>query len=82
MVYRFLYKFPKDADKLIDGRYISFVQDEVNIHRGKLFHVFNREQLCSYEEAKRLVDRFQPGKEIHDFFDELSNKEVTIWRKK
>lgn len=82
MVYRFLYKFPKDADKLIDGRYISFVQNEVNIHRGKLFHVFNREQLCCYAEAKRLVDRFQPGKNVYDFFDELSNEEVTAWRKK
>lgn len=82
MVYRYLFKYPTDPYILTDGRNVRYLAQETHINREKLAKVLKRKQLCCYAEICNLVNRCKPNYNPLMFFDELSESEVKLWRKK
>lgn len=72
----YCYKFPRDINKLLDGRTIIYTAPEVGMFRERLSKILRGLELCTESEAERLVKRVKPNEKMTDYFKLMNNKEV------
>ena len=72
---KYLLKEKDNPNLLLDGRTVSYVAKEMDFNREFISLILRGKRSCSYEMAKTLVDRFQPGKRVEDYFIKI-DKEV------
>ena len=64
----YVYKFGKDKNILLDGRSIIFLSKELKYNREHLSLILKGERHCTYELAKRIVNRLKPNGKVEDYF--------------
>ena len=64
----YVYKYKNNKDILLDGRSIIFLSKELKYNREHLSLILKGERHCSYELAKRIVDRLKPNENVEDYF--------------
>jgi len=70
------YKYPGDVNKLLDGRSIFFVSQELTFNREKLSNILRGFELCNEKQAKMLVNRCRPNSNIKEYFIYCTESEV------
>lgn len=64
----YVYRFGKDKNILLDGRSIIFLSKELKYNREHLSLIFKGERYCTYELAKKIIDRLKPGAKVEEYF--------------
>lgn len=62
------YRYFKDINDLADGRPYKYMAHAVKIPREHMSLILRGKRLCTYEEAMRIVTRFNKTASLYDYF--------------